>query len=146
MPSFETNVLNMIKRYEGPLLAINLLHQMCTCIKAGANEPSPACKYCFGTSKQIKVCLIRGVVQESNGMSTIRGSSGFSITKEVFIRNNFELKKDDLLVIENEIYQAYQIKTFRLKENKAVYSICYATQLKYNTTQIIENLKEIGAL
>lgn len=143
---FDKAIKKMLHRYEGDLMVINLTPNQCTCASSITAEPNPKCNYCFGTGKEAHVKNIMGVVQESNGPSTMRKVTDCVITKEMYIDSKYIVKPKDLLIFDNEVFEAYQIKTFRLKANTPVYFIVYATPLKYDSHFVIENLEKMGAL
>lgn len=136
----------MLHRYEGDLIVINLTANRCTCASYTTAEPDPKCHYCFGTGHEAHVKNIMGVTQESNGPSTMRKVTDCVITKEMYIDSKYLVQAKDLIIFEKEVFEAYQIKTFRLKANDPVYFIVYATPLKYNSCFVIQNLEKMGAL
>lgn len=146
MNMFAHNIKRMIEHYEGELLVINRLNQLCTCRQEGSNEPLPSCDNCFGTGNNTKIRMIRGVVQETDGVSSVKGASGFSIIKQIYIKDIYELNKDDLIIFDNQVFQAFQIKNLRLENNELVYKVCYATPIKYNSALVIENLIKMGVV
>lgn len=141
---FSDAIKNMIHYYEGKLILIKCLSRVCTCSKVGTNEPDSKCKLCYGTGKEVHIKNIKGVVQESNGASTMRKNADYTITKEIFVDSKYYVDPDDLIIFEKQVYKVYQKKMHRLTDNRQVYQILYATPLKYDSQYIIQNLIDKG--
>lgn len=141
---FRESIQNMIKQYEGDLLLISRLEPLCICAKNGTNEPDEKCSICFGTGRKISIRGIKGVVQESNGASTMRKNSDFTVTKEIFIDAKYKIMPEDLIVFEKQVFKTYQVKMHRLSNNDKVYQIVYATPLKYDSCYILKHLEKLG--
>ena len=143
---FSKTIKKVIHRYEGDLIAVNRLQNRCICAASMTAEPDSSCPHCLGTGFQVKVCEIKGVVQESNGPSTMRKVTDCVITKEIYIDETYLVNVKDLIVYNKEVFEIYQVKTYRLGFNEPVYHILYATPLKYDSHYVINNLNKVGAL
>lgn len=139
-------IKKMIHRYQGDLIAINRLKNRCVCASSLTGEPDVSCPYCFGTGCETQVKAIKGVIKESNGPSTMRRVTDTVITKEIFLDECYFIQAMDLIIFDKEVYDIYQVKTFRLHSNKPVYSIAYATPLKYDSHFIMQNLIKSGVI
>lgn len=139
-------IKKMIYRFQGELLVINRLDNICTCASGMLAEPKPDCPHCFGTGHEVRIKKIKGVVNESNGPSTMRKVTDTVVTKEIYMDESYWVRTRDLIIFEKEVFDVYQIKTFRSQLNEPVYNIAYATPLKYDSHFIIENLKKVGAI
>lgn len=144
MISFGPNIQKMIETYEGPFYVVNIDHTVqCICQTNSTKEPDIKCPYCLGTGHKITIKMIRGVIQESNGMSTMRQNANYSITKEIFVRPSFPISNEDIVIIESTPYDVYQIKDYRLNENQVIYHICYCTPKKYDTKIFMKQFGKI---
>lgn len=139
-------IQHMIHLYEGDLLAVNRLEAQCLCATAITAEPSPSCPHCLGTGRKIRLQKIKGVVQESNGPSTMRRVTDCVITKEIFVDEKYQVQIEDLIIFNQEVFKIFEIKTFRLTDNQPVYRILYATPLKYDSHYVIQHLAKLGVI
>lgn len=128
------------------MTVINRQPQVCICAQSIGGEPKPDCPHCFGTGRKVIVREIYGVVQESNGASTMRKGADYTITKEIFVDAKYIVNTDDLIIYDKQVFKAYQIKTFRLQNNDSIYFIVYGTPLKYDSTYIIDALTDVGVI
>lgn len=142
--SLGKSIKQMIINYEGPFYAIGINDEIsCTCRASSTKEPNSHCPLCLGTGHQIHIRMVKGVVQESNSASTMKKNIDYTITKEIFMRPEFYIDVEDIIVFNDEPLDVYQIKSHRLENNELIYRICYCTPKKYDTAIFMKNFKAI---
>lgn len=142
--SLGKNIKKMILRYQGPLYVINASQNInCVCRHGGTKEPSADCPYCLGLGHKLEIHLCKGVVQESNGIATMRQQVDYAIAKEIFVLPQYAIAPEDVVIVDNEPFDVYQVKQFRLENNELIYKICYCTPRKYDTKVFMEHFRQM---
>lgn len=144
MDSFNDNILKIIEKFSYKFFVVIADHKVkCTCLSGGSAQADPACKRCLGTGYKIKIKEVEGASQGSGAPKTIRGSGGFLIARNYYMKSGTNLSLDDIIVDGDDVWFIYQSEDKTSFHGEKVYKKYTAISKKTDVPIFLENFNKI---
>lgn len=120
----------------------------CTCYPPQTSShvgADPKCPRCLGTGYKIKIRKITGAYQQTDIPNTTKENVNFSMGVDFYIKEKYKVRRDDIIVTEDSVYVAREVKRLRSFNSKEIYAKINSTSKKYNMDIFYKNfLKIVG--
>ena len=144
MTTFDSSILKVIEKLSYEFFVVNLNPEVkCVCIKDATAQADPTCKKCLGTGFKIKIKQVTGASQDSGIPQTIKAGNQFIIAKNYYIKNDYVLNNDDIIVDNDEVYFVYQKSNLTSFKGNKVYQKCSCIIKKLDSISFMKNFNEI---
>lgn len=101
------------------------------------------CKLCLGTGYRIRINKAKGAIQQTAIPTTSKEQSSFSMANTFYIKEEYKVLRDDIIVMDDKVYIANDVKTLRSFSSKAIYLKVNGVQKKYHASSFYKNFLEI---
>jgi hypothetical protein len=116
---------------------------LCTCIKAGTNQPDPTCKKCLGLGNKIKIKKAHGASNEIQIPQGARIGEGLVRAKSYYFKYDVALGMNDLIIDGDEVFYVFRSENGKGFHGEPCLEKVMAVSKKFDQAVQLKNFYEI---
>lgn len=119
-------------------------NKKCPCVDASTGEADPNCKKCLGTGYKVKIKISHGASYEEMKVGGSSMSAKNSrVVKHYYTNRNCDLKQDNYIIDENELFYVYRISNLKGIHNEYTHQEIMAALHVNDHDVILRNCLEV---